>query len=472
MKRIAIALAVALLLTACAEAPQKAEVPEKDLEASPVLVENGAPVVGKVETQEETVPALWQSVEDVTVFPFIDQELQEAYEVAREQIQAKMSGKEYSVLRLSFDPILTHHDCVQAYQSNTHPQWELEHYFANIITLSYFLELPEVETAEIPAQGSVCLMRESDRQLWQAEEITGFRSDSSAQLRDASELAVSFHDPITGYVQSDGTVMAFCREEETGNIVLQSGSFPWGVEKQPMKSEPYFAKNRPYSETDLYHEPGWIGGELQIQEGEDGQLGLYRNGEFLWPYFAATAAYRLTDHWIYYLDGISVNRIDYAGENRQCLYQGEAISDTFYVAQNTVFFICESEGQSGVYRLYAPDKNCELISAQIPVSLDNVGLEPPISNQEIVWSYMNPEFLQLAEDKQEEYREKYGELDKITYYGMLEREEKVYSQIQCYVNTLTQEYYELHSGWVYLQPERTEENIQKNGNAWWKDFQP
>lgn len=416
----------------------------------------------------EPLPPSWAEFDTVILQPFIPEELQEAYDTAKTQVEQALAPEKVAWIRLCYDPILTQHDCVEEYDPANPAGWRLKDYFANRISLSYTVTCQNESGASSMQQGSIQLRRESDRTLWQADAPTALRAGQSALLRDGAELSVLFDNAVTGYVLEDGTVMAYCRESDA--LSLQTGQMPWGGEPKPMASEPYFSEVRPYADADLSYEPDWLKGELSMQVGDDGQLGLYRQRKLLWPYFDGTLPHVFSKNWIYYADEEALMRVDYGGRNRQTLYRG-AVGDVFYVADDTVFFVAAPEGEAGIYRLYAPEGRCDLLSVEVPNRMEEVGLQPPISNVEAVWSYASPAFLELAEAQRESYEAQYGQLDRITYYGLLEQDFEEYSRVLCYYNSLSREYYEIQSGWVYLEPDRTEENIAQNGAAWWKDFQ-
>ena len=52
---------------------------------------------------------------------------------------------------------------------------------------------------------------------------------------------------------------------------------------------------------------------------------------------------------------------------------------------------------------------------------------------------------------------------------MIELDFDQYFAVRCYYNAATGQFARQDYGYVYLTPQRTEENIEKNGHAWWED---
>ena len=124
----------------------------------------------------------------------------------------------------------------------------------------------------------------------------------------------------------------------------------------------------------------------------------------------------------------------------------------------------------GIYRLYLPNKQADVLYSSIPRNALRLRLEPPPSNVEAVWDNGDVLFFaryeELLNTSSGYAPETMGEDECI---GMLELDEKLYSAQAHYINALTGDYREMPYGYVYLPMPRSKENIALNGEAWWLD---
>lgn len=124
----------------------------------------------------------------------------------------------------------------------------------------------------------------------------------------------------------------------------------------------------------------------------------------------------------------------------------------------------------GIYRLYLPNKQADVLYSSIPRNALRLRLEPPPSNVEAVWDNGDVLFFaryeELLNTSSGYVPETMGEDECI---GMLELDEKLYSAQAHYINALTGDYREMPYGYVYLPMPRSKENIALNGEAWWLD---
>lgn len=124
----------------------------------------------------------------------------------------------------------------------------------------------------------------------------------------------------------------------------------------------------------------------------------------------------------------------------------------------------------GIYRLYLPNKQADVLYSSIPRNALRLRLEPPPSNVEAVWDNGDVLFFaryeELLNTSSGYAPEAMGEDECI---GILELDEKLYSAQAHYINALTGDYREMPYGYVYLPMPRSKENIALNGEAWWLD---
>lgn len=260
-----------------------------------------------------------------------------------------------------------------------------------------------------------------------------------------------------------------------------AAEYPWEVmEIEPAPSAgDYFSRTAAYEPLAFAYEPEWLicnGSYLngyRLKNDENG-FALYQNEACIAAYYPQQVQmYRMSPGFLYFCTASAIFRADYGGKQVETLYDAEAGTLAgVYEAEDVLFFAVKSASGYAIYRLYAPEKKLELLYDGIPAETQGFSLCMPISNNEILWTYTNPDFLALAEEHWPAYQEQFdlSEYDYTsTYYGMIELDFDQYSAVSCYYNVVTGRYAQRDYGYVYLEPQRTEENIRKNGDAWWED---
>ena len=185
-------------------------------------------------------------------------------------------------------------------------------------------------------------------------------------------------------------------------------------------------------------------------------------------------------NWIYGISETSeLVRVSYSGKietlfaDRTGLLRSLAEKEhaPIYLADGcTLFFLAGTDEGIGIYRLYLPNKQADVLYSSIPRNALRLRLEPPPSNVEAVWDNGDVLFFaryeELLNTSSGYVPETMGEDECI---GMLELDEKLYSAQAHYINALTGDYREMPYGYVYLPMPRSKENIALNGEAWWLD---
>lgn len=256
---------------------------------------------------------------------------------------------------------------------------------------------------------------------------------------------------------------------------------PWeATEIEPAPSaEAYFGQTVVYDPLAFGYEPEWLVSNgtylngYRLKNDEDG-FQLYQNEACIaTDYPQRVERYRMSPGYIYFCTTSAIFRADYGGKRVEKLFDAEADAlAEVYEVEDVLFFAVKSASGYAIYRLYAPEGKLELLYDGIPAETQGFSLSMPISNNEIVWTYTNPDFLALAEEHWSAYQEEFdlNESDYTsTYYGMIELDFDQYSAVRCYYNAATGQFAQQDYGYVYLTPQRTEENIEKNGHAWWED---
>lgn len=257
---------------------------------------------------------------------------------------------------------------------------------------------------------------------------------------------------------------------------------PWEVEEQAYLSyEEYFSQQRLYD----YAEDVFSGWSLQdadisydgtVLRLTDSKGTPMRDIATLKGYLFQTA----DKNWIYGISEASeLVRVSYSGKietlfaDRTGLLRSLAEKEhaPIYLADGcTLFFLAGTDEGIGIYRLYLPNKQADVLYSSIPRNALRLRLEPPPSNVEAVWDNGDVLFFaryeELLNTSSGYAPEAMGEDECI---GILELDEKLYSAQAHYINALTGDYREMPYGYVYLPMPRSKENIALNGEAWWLD---
>lgn len=254
-------------------------------------------------------------------------------------------------------------------------------------------------------------------------------------------------------------------------------TLPWSAEVQEeMSYETYFGTVRPYSldgdDGELCMGLSW--GDYSISSG-DGVLlvtDVFGTVKHTVPDVDGDVQWVTCDSsWVYGVrNGTELLRIDYWGENEEVLYNdgihsiGVEYSGYVYLGDNcTLFFAACSDQGSVICRLYLPEMTLDILAEndRESITLDNV-----ISNHEVTWSETNPEFVELLEGLSEEELAQYPEDD---LWGWVSADYQIPYTILHYENSATGENFILSYYGNYYS-ERTQENINANGDNWWADF--
>ena len=185
-------------------------------------------------------------------------------------------------------------------------------------------------------------------------------------------------------------------------------------------------------------------------------------------------------NWIYGISEASeLVRVSYSGKietlfaDRTGLLRSLAEKEhaPIYLADGcTLFFLAGTDEGIGIYRLYLPNKQADVLYSSIPRNALRLRLEPPPSNVEAVWDNGDVLFFaryeELLNTSSGYAPETMGEDECI---GILELDEKLYSAQAHYINALTGDYRKMPYGYVYLPMPRSKENIALKGEAWWLD---
>ena len=259
---------------------------------------------------------------------------------------------------------------------------------------------------------------------------------------------------------------------------------PWDIEEQTvvLSYDDYFSDVREYDGNDIRFGRGR--GDYVIRY-EEPHISLHNwvRDEFLWDIADIDGCnwFTLGEQWIYcVVNQTTLLRMDYWGENREILFvdetgllgkYAEVRTQHYLFKDETLFFIAGSKDKLGIYRIYLPTRTVDVMYDEIPLTAINLDLNKPVSNHEITWTDGNPEFFAFYESLSSDW----SSLHENTPYnsdeaiGMVELDYRIYSAREHYINTATNTYKEIPFGYVYLPKPRSDENVELNGEAWWKD---
>ena len=271
-----------------------------------------------------------------------------------------------------------------------------------------------------------------------------------------------------------------CSWERASNV--SEDQIQWGSETRDYLSyEEYFSQQRLYD----YAEDVFSGWSLQDADiSYDGTVLRLTDSKGIPMQDIATLKgylFQTADkNWIYGISETSeLVRVSYSGKietlfaDRTGLLRSLAEKEhaPIYLADGcTLFFLAGTDEGIGIYRLYLPNKQADVLYSSIPRNALRLRLGTPPSNVEAVWDNGDVLFFaryeELLNTSSGYAPETMGEDECI---GMLELDEKLYSAQAHYINALTGDYREMPYGYVYLPMPRSKENIALNGEAWWLD---
>ena len=277
-----------------------------------------------------------------------------------------------------------------------------------------------------------------------------------------------------------------CSQEGSTNptAILESAisaqtepTLPWLQEKsEALSYEEYFSTVRKYSldggEGNLSLDMSW--GDYSISSGGGVLLitDVFGTVMHTVPNVDSDIHWIACDSiWVYGVrNGTELLRINYWGENEAVLYSdglhsiGQEYTGHVYLGDNcTLFFAACSEQGSIICRLYLPDLTMDVLAES---DSGTITLGDVLSNHEVTWSERNPEFLKLLNELSEEELAEYPPDD---LWDRVSADCKVPHTIIHYENAATGESYTLFNYGNYYS-ERTQKNIEVNGNNWWNDF--
>lgn len=245
-----------------------------------------------------------------------------------------------------------------------------------------------------------------------------------------------------------------CSWERASNV--SEDRIQWGSETRDYLSyEEYFSQQRLYD----YAEDVFSGWSLQdadisydgtVLRLTDSKGTPMRDIATLKGYLFQTA----DKSWIYGISEASeLVRVSYSGKietlfaDRTGLLRSLAEKEhaPIYLADGcTLFFLAGTDEGIGIYRLYLPNKQADVLYSSIPRNALRLRLEPPPSNVEAVWDTGDVLFFaryeELLNTSSGYAPETMGEDECI---GMLELDEKRYSAQAHYINALTGDYREM-----------------------------
>lgn len=256
-----------------------------------------------------------------------------------------------------------------------------------------------------------------------------------------------------------------CSWERASNV--SEDQIQWGSETRDYLSyEEYFSQQRLYD----YAEDVFSGWSLQDADiSYDGTVLRLTDSKGIPMQDIATLKgylFQTADkNWIYGISETSeLVRVSYSGKietlfaDRTGLLRSLAEKEhaPIYLADGcTLFFLAGTDEGIGIYRLYLPNKQADVLYSSIPRNALRLRLEPPPSNVEAVWDNGDVLFFaryeELLNTSSGYAPETMGEDECI---GMLELDEKLYSAQAHYINALTGDYREMPYGYVYIQLRR------------------
>lgn len=254
-----------------------------------------------------------------------------------------------------------------------------------------------------------------------------------------------------------------CSWERASNV--SEDQIQWGSETRDYLSyEEYFSQQRLYD----YAEDVFSGWSLQDADiSYDGTVLRLTDSKGIPMQDIATLKgylFQTADkNWIYGISETSeLVRVSYSGKietlfaDRTGLLRSLAEKEhaPIYLADGcTLFFLAGTDEGIGIYRLYLPNKQADVLYSSIPRNALRLRLEPPPSNVEAVWDNGDVLFFaryeELLNTSSGYAPETMGEDECI---GMLELDEKLYSAQAHYINALTGDYREMPYGYVYGWP--------------------
>lgn len=245
-----------------------------------------------------------------------------------------------------------------------------------------------------------------------------------------------------------------CSWERASNV--SEDQIQWGSETRDYLSyEEYFSQQRLYD----YAEDVFSGWSLQDADiSYDGTVLRLTDSKGIPMQDIATLKgylFQTADkNWIYGISETSeLVRVSYSGKietlfaDRTGLLRSLAEKEhaPIYLADGcTLFFLAGTDEGIGIYRLYLPNKQADVLYSSIPRNALRLRLEPPPSNVEAVWDNGDVLFFaryeELLNTSSGYAPETMGEDECI---GMLELDEKLYSAQAHYINALTGDYREM-----------------------------
>lgn len=259
-----------------------------------------------------------------------------------------------------------------------------------------------------------------------------------------------------------------------------------------MSYEEYFSQQREYEYGEMNRDCLW---EWPLREGfeptqysiqlRDGNLvvrwdatGELRHTILSWDdYRGQNCKWVVADgYWIYFLrDGRELFRVDYHGENYEALFvDGMHTLDykpgNFFLADHCTLFFPIYEGETvAICRLYLPEKKLDIL-CQTDASIFSSYL--PRSNHEITWVEENSELSDIIEAEIADANSPFYQYSREAALFAIPAAYHIPIHTSYYINTQTGEQYSLdYYGNYATATNRTQENIEKNGDEWWKDFQ-
>lgn len=251
--------------------------------------------------------------------------------------------------------------------------------------------------------------------------------------------------------------------------------------------EEYFSQEREYDPgTDVCFGRSWFWDTLPPGEtaslGEiGGILGIVKSGVRKIAYAVTDLADYENCVWIladgYWIYGVRNNeelfRIDYHGGNYETLFCDgvhtleKVDRRTFFLADHCVlYFAIFTEDSATACRLYLPTMTLDTLYTCDHTEFHMWG---PASNWAVCWEEENFEFRRLLESEIQDPDSPFYQYSEAAAETLSNYYQVPMSYLH-YFNSVTGEHYILEDYGRYCNP-RTQENIDKNGYAWWKDFQ-
>lgn len=255
--------------------------------------DNGAgtdPVIGSDQTASQDVPqttqmdpaamtvgddfVIFRQPEEITVFPFTQEELQSAFSAAEETVNNMKAEKgvvSFQVEALSFDPMLTDIHVRQKIAQDPVPGWEerdyYEHYisFALVYSAAYDHNVTFHSDVEHGAIG-IHLHRAGTADPWKEETAGVPTAEYSDTVLDAEELREFEGEGVralAGYRPNTTECWLYYVNEETGAVTYEIKAAPESSEPPQQTSEPL-----PSEQTEAETSPAVILPESVPQHGE------------------------------------------------------------------------------------------------------------------------------------------------------------------------------------------------------------